>query len=205
MYVDQGRISTEPRDTRLSVKLATLPELPKFMSAQIQDQRGAIAWRESPLDLHHSPAPSLHRWLTFKGLLTVRMKKACAQGFRLQLLEHGTGPGVMVDEEQIRRVILWCGEQACVYAESYLPREALIALPSLRRLGTDPLGEALQSHPDVSRDSFEYALLMSPRLPPPIQDTGGKSLWARRSRFRVGQSSLMVAEAFLPGIEDLPA
>lgn len=139
-------------------------------------------------------------WLTYEGLLTVRLKQACGKGFRLQVLGDKAGPGLMVNEEWIRRVVLWCGDAPCVYAESFLPHEALAVLPSLRNLGNDPLGETLQSHPDVSRGPFDYALLRSPRLPISISGEIGGPIWARRSRFSVGGSSLTVAEAFLPGM-----
>ncbi|MDX1555965.1 MAG: chorismate lyase, partial [Xanthomonadales bacterium] len=145
--------------------------------------------------------PVLRRWLTYEGLLTVRMKSACGSGFRLQLLERA--PGALVDQNPSRRVILRCQEHACVYAESYLPREVLAVLPGLKNLGGDPLGEALQDRPDVARSAFEYALIRSPVLPAEIGLPNSPPLWARRSRFVVEGVSLLVAEVFLPAMEEM--
>jgi chorismate-pyruvate lyase len=173
------------------------------MSAEVQDQFRPLEWLEHPLDREFPPRPALREWLTYEGLLTVRLKQACPDGFRLELLQAGAGPGLLVAEEHIRRVILWCGEYPCIYAESHLPQEALALLPSLRRLGGDALGEALHAHPDVTRGDFEYALLRAPKLPSVLLDHVEGRLWARRSKFKVGDSNLAVAEVFLPRIEAL--
>lgn len=170
------------------------------MSAQFQDQEQAIEWLDAPRDPDHPPAPILRRWLTYTGLLTRQLRQACEDSFRLQVLEQGDGAGVMVRERSLRRVILWCAEVPCVYAESHLPHETLERIPSLRRLGNDPLGEMLQSQPGVSRSGFGYACLREAELPAPLESMVQPPLWARRSSFTVGGSGLVVAEAFLPGI-----
>lgn len=170
------------------------------MSAEIKQPQQGLEWLETPTDPVYRPDAVLRDWLTYEGLLTARLKSACQGTFRLQLLDQGSGPGLMVDEVWLRRVILWCDNVPCVYAESHLPHEALSELPSLRSLGNDPLGETLQDHPDVSRGEFDYALIQSPRLPAPLEAISESPLWARRSIFSVGFSRLTVAEAFLPGI-----
>lgn len=173
------------------------------MSAEIKQPQPVPEWRESPQDPVNPPGSVLRDWLTDEGLLTVRLKSACRGTFRVQLLDQVNGPGLMINEVWIRRVILWCGDIPCVYAESHLPHEALSELPTLRSLGNDPLGETLQNHPNVSRGEFDYALMQSPHLPDPLEATARGPLWARRSKFSVGFSSLTVAEVFLPGIEKL--
>jgi chorismate--pyruvate lyase len=170
------------------------------MSAELHQEKQAIDWLQSPHDLDPTPGEPLLEWLTYEGLLTVRLKKACGGTFRLQVLNDAAGPGLMMREDWIRRVVLWCGSEACVYAESFLPHEALALLPSLRKLGNDPLGETLQSHPGVCRSHFDFTVLRRPRLPKPLEGVSRASLWARRSRFTIGDSSLTVAEAFLPGL-----
>ena len=173
------------------------------MSAQLQENRPALNWLESPTDPRRPPGASLQPWLTYAGLLTVRMKKLCAHGFRLELLDDDAGPGLMLDEPWLRRVVLWCGDVPCVYAESHLPRPTLESIPGLKNLGSDPLGETLQATVGVSRGPFEYALLLDPALPKTVQSASAATLWARRSAFTVGNASLVVAEAFLPGISAL--
>lgn len=175
------------------------------MSAQFQQNEQPLNWLDAPRDRAHPPEAALSAWLTYSGLLTMRMKKICASGFRLERLRDDTGPGLMVDEPWLRRVVLWCGGAPCVYAESHLPRQALESLPGLRALGNDPLGETLQAEGGVSRSDFEYALLYEPTLPGSLRAEGAGPIWARRSFFDVGGSPLIVAEAFLPGILALQA
>lgn len=172
------------------------------MSAQFQENGQAIEWLHAPRDPQHPPGPALCDWLTYSGLLTVRLKQACGRGFSLQLLDQRDGTGLMLARASLRRVILWRGDLPCVYAESYLPHEALDAMPGLRSLGRDPLGETLQSQAGVTRGAFSFALLRDPDFPPPLAATTHEAVWARRSSFRVGEAELVVAEAFLPGILD---
>lgn len=172
------------------------------MSAEIQDSNPAIRWWPSLREPGLSPGTLFSDWLTYEGLLTARLKSTCQAGFRLQLL--GPGPGLLVDRNDSRRVVMWCGDHPCVYGESHLPAEALSLVPSLRNLGSDPLGEALRTHQDVSRTPFEFALLQGPELPAEVGCADDTPLWARRSSFVIGAVSLPVAEVFLPGIEGLP-
>ena len=70
------------------------------------------------------------------------------------------------------------------------------------RFGSEPLGEALQHRPDVSRGKFEYARLKPAQLPVDLPVPTDGDLWARRSEFHVGDTSLLVTEIFLPGVMD---
>lgn len=108
--------------------------------------------------------------------------------------------GLMIHDHAVRRVVLWCNETPCVYAESCVSGDVLQRMPGLKRLGTDPLGETLQSYPGVSRGAFEYALLETATFPPPLEELGNAPMWARRSAFDVGGAELTVAEVFLPAI-----
>lgn len=120
----------------------------------------------------------------------------------MRLLEGVTGPGLLLPHQRIRRVILSCGESPCIYAESHLPDSALSSIPRLRTLGGDPLGEALQARPDVARGDFEFAVVDPALLTSEVPGAGDEPLWARRSKFRVVDSYLTVAEVFLPGIAE---
>lgn len=170
------------------------------MSAEIQQSEQMLDWRASLSSLGQAPGAELAAWLECTGLLTMRLKRACAGGFRLQLLNGVSEPGLMIDDSAVRRVVLWCNDEPCVYAESCLSGDVLQRIPGLRRLGTDPLGETLQSYPGVSRGAFEFAVLEAPALPAPLSGLGGAPLWARRSAFDVGGAALTVAEVFLPAI-----
>ena len=85
-----------------------------------------------------------------------------------------------------------------------MPDETLRRHPWLRELGPRPLGDALESHPEVSRTCFEYAWIAAghPLLSAALEGTeiAPPGLWARRSRFLVEGSPILVYEVFLPGL-----
>ncbi|HKJ17815.1 MAG TPA: chorismate lyase [Xanthomonadales bacterium] len=173
------------------------------MSVEFDLPQPELEWLASPVHEVHQPDSTLLGWLRYRDVLTIRMKESSQAAFGLQLLEQCSGPGLMVNELNIRRVILWSGTVPCIYAESHIPNSALIALPALRQLGGDPLGEFLHKNSDVRRGEFEYALLQSPELPTPLEALSGRPMWARRARYSAGGSGLIVAEMFLPGITSL--
>ena len=173
------------------------------MYAETNASKAKLEWQSTPVHPGNGPDERLSSWLTYKGVLTIRMKESSPEPFRLQLLEPLNGSGQMLDTETIRRVILWSGETPCIYAESYLPSSALLSLPGLRQLGGAPLGEMLNSHPEISRGQLEFALLRSPQLPAPVQSEVTQPLWARRAKYSIEDSELIVAELFLPGITNI--
>jgi len=160
----------------------------------------AIRWFSAPDDRGSPTDPVLREWLTDEGLLTGRLRRQCGVDFRLEVIEDSSrqSPGSRHDE--IRRIVLWCGDQACVYAETLLPATTTAKLPWLRELGKEPLGETLQRRLDARRSEFEYALLAPTQLPVELPAQIDIELWARRSEFYVGDTSLLVTEIFLPGI-----
>jgi len=160
----------------------------------------AIRWFRTPEDLRSPADPILREWLTDEGLLTGRLRRQCGVDFRLEVIEESfrQSPGSRQDE--IRRIVLWCGDQACVYAETLLPETTTAKLPWLRELGKEPLGETLQRRLDARRGEFEYALLTPRQQPVELPVQIDINLWARRSEFHVGETSLLVTEIFLPGI-----
>ena len=166
------------------------------MSVQSLQISSSIQWLNEPHIPGMSPAPLLQSWLTDNGLLTARMRRLCKNNFRLEVLEDDAS----LATDTLRRVILLCADVPCIYAETFLPAATRAAHPWLRGLGSEPLGEVLQSRPEVSRGAFEYALLASPQLPADASINKARSLWARRSVFTVGREPLTVTEIFLPGI-----
>jgi chorismate lyase len=144
---------------------------------------------------------ALAPWVLETSSLTARLKRHCKQ-FRLQLLQEKRAllpvflqhllPGTL--SVQVREVILWCDEQPCVYAQSWLPEHTLSTLRPLAELGDRPLGDYIFQHHNLQRGRIEAAVLPV-NLP---QFTTAISCLARRSVFKLEQQPLLVAEAFLP-------
>jgi len=166
------------------------------MSLQNLQPCTAILWLTEPQSPDEKPRPLLRSWLTDTDLLTSRMRRLCADKFRLQVLEDDATQ----TSDTLRRVMLCCGDLPCIYAETFLPAKTRAAHPWLRELGSESLGEALQSRSDVSRGSFEYALLGPAQLPVNAKVSDESALWARRSVFTVRHEPLTVTEIFLPGL-----
>jgi chorismate--pyruvate lyase len=168
------------------------------MSAQNTQLKQAVNWLSEPAETGAALTPVLHGWLTDPGLLTARLRKLCGDRFQLQVLEET----ITQQGDMQRRIVLSCGDQACIYAETQLPASTIDANPWLRDLGNDPLGETLQNRAEVRRDSFEYALLTPEQLPPQIPVNVDTALWARRYAFNKGATALTVTEFFLSGVID---
>jgi len=160
----------------------------------------AISWFSAPGDATTQTQPLLHSWLTDTGLLTARLRQQCSDGFRLEVIEDSFAWQPDSNAEKLRRIVLWCGDHACIYAETLLPETTIAEHPWLKELGDEPLGEALQRRLDVSRGKFEFALLTPNQLPIDLPAPKDIALWTRRSEFFIGSTSLTVTEIFLPGI-----
>jgi chorismate--pyruvate lyase len=168
------------------------------MSVQYTQLKHAVNWLTEPAETDAALTPVLHGWLTDPGLLTARLRKLCGDRFQLQVLEET----ITQQGDMQRRIVLSCGDQACIYAETQLPASTIDANPWLRDLGNDPLGETLQNRAEVRRDSFEYALLTPEQLPSQIPVQVDTALWARRYAFNIGTTALTVTEFFLAGVID---
>lgn len=171
-----------------------------------------------PRDIHWQPAPAAagdyRPWLTDRGSLTARIKARCAdvrvevvfQGLRRPdrdesfMFASGRRARVLV-----REVFLRCDETPVVFAHTVLdPADLCGPWRSVARLGTRPLGAALfadariERHPlrvrKIGRD-HELHRRLSAHLP-----HAPRSLWARRSLFRLHDSPILVTEVFLPEI-----
>jgi chorismate--pyruvate lyase len=158
----------------------------------------AIDWFNEPGDAGAYPGPELYGWLTDTGLLTARLRQQCGNNFRLAVIEDYAGAEPGNNTDKLRRIVLWCGDRPCIYAETLLPQTTTAEHPWLKELGDEPLGETLQTRSDVNRGSFEFASLTAAQLPADIPAPTDGALWARRSEFFVGNTSLLVTEVFLP-------
>ncbi len=171
--------------------------------------------------LRHTQIPQeWQSWLYNDESLTARLKGACDESFRVEVLEQryesiepdeADAMSIPPDEEALlREVYLYCGEQRMVYARSVIPTSTLTGPEKqLENLGDQPLGAFLFNYPGMRRDEIELASFDQ-------QDTIFKratdgltidvdDIWGRRSVFWLGTKPLLVAEIFLPAVTELRA
>ena len=170
------------------------------MAAREPDTSNLISWYSEPEQTGAQPRPALRAWLCETGLLTEKLRRGCGCDFRLQVLAPADSAANDVTN---RRVILSCGEQACIYAETIIPAATGRLHPWLHRLGDEPLGERLQAESGVTRSAFRYARLSAEQLPADTPAAPGSELWARQSDFIINDAAITVTEVFLPGIDTL--
>lgn len=151
-----------------------------------------------------SPANDVHSWLLEAGSLTQRLRSRYGNAFGVVLLQQRLGlpfaeermalslrPGA---KAVIREVALMAGQSPVILARSIIPHETVqYADPRLSRLGDQPLGEILFTHPELGRSTLEWSRV-SLRAP-----WAAQSVMGRRSLYTLSQSfPLLVAEFFLP-------
>jgi chorismate--pyruvate lyase len=143
-------------------------------------------------------------WLLCPGSLTQKLK-AYQPGFRLQLISEQTIalPEVLAERWQTkigmqRQVILYLGEQSCVFGQSFLPDHTLNALTPLADLGEQPLGDYIFQQPDLVRGEIEVACFAAGLQLPALGEQ--PEVWGRRSFFALQQHELLVQEVFLAGL-----
>ncbi|MCC5827138.1 chorismate lyase [Alkalimonas sp.] len=150
--------------------------------------------------------PEQCSWLLETDSLTARLKSRCQQ-FRLQMLTEQFHPLpealhaqlTGAEDALLREVLLYCDEQAMIYAQSWLPASTLTAIEPLARLGSQPLGEFIFRHPALQRGPIEVAELDTAELTLPLPLTE-PTLWARRSVFWLAEHPLHVVEVFMPEV-----
>ena len=115
----------------------------------------------------------------------------------------------------VREVLLVADGRPVVFARSLLPpRNVRGAWNLFHGMGSRPLGQALFSDPAISRlplacrrldgrDARYHRAQAALTCYAPAQSLP-RTLWARRSVFLLRGSALMVSEAFLPEILELP-
>jgi chorismate--pyruvate lyase len=144
---------------------------------------------------------SLGSWLKEPGSLTQRLRNRYGKGFQVDVLLQKTG--IPLVEEQlalglergeralIREVALMANSVPVILARSIIPeRTARVADRRLSRLGTQPLGDILFSHPELAREALQWTQV-------PLKGRSPTS--GRRSLYTLGDDSpLLVAEFFLP-------
>ena len=175
-------------------------------------------WLKRPL--RATVSRTLRPWLTDPASLTARIRARCGS-FSVRVLrqclavphrDEATLLGLRRGERAwLREVLLIADGVPVVFARSLLPRANVRGAWNLfHGMGARPLGAALFADPAISRRALTCACLdrrdaryhlasaaVAPMAMPP-------RVWARRSLFRLRGRALLVSEAFLPTILDLP-
>ena len=157
---------------------------------------------------------ALQPWLTDTASLTARLI-AHFPDFHVRLLRqtwlqpHYDELGALrMGNRQlavVRDVLLMSGDIPLVYAHSVMPRFALFhGFRGLRRQGEKSLGATLFANPQVQRSGLAVRDI-GPHHPLHVEATAAVGplpgrLWARRSRFELGHSAILVTEVFLPAV-----
>ena len=159
----------------------------------------------------------MQTWLFHDDSLTARLVAGCTGEFRVEVLRQRYARGQLNEARLLgippcqvallREVYLYCGNERVVYARSIIPLKTLTGKQTrLAHLRNRPLGGFLFSCPSMQRGQVQLAAI---RCGDPVyvrampaQDTNGKDLWGRRSVFRLNGKPLIVAEIFLPTINN---
>ncbi|MBF0470502.1 MAG: chorismate lyase [Gammaproteobacteria bacterium] len=159
-------------------------------------------------------------WLLDASSLTRRLQGHCCGRFQVKIVSEQLQRPTVEEAMRlsvsparlalVRQVVLCCQGEPWVLAHSVVPLSSLKGeLLRLKRLGEHPLGAFLFAHPQLQRSGFELfsvaMAVVSDRFQ--LESVGDRfaaeaPLWGRRSRFCIGDKSLLVSEIFLPGLQD---
>ena len=180
------------------------------------------SWRPTPP--RATVPPALRPWLTDPASLTARVRARCDalcvqvlfQGLGAALCDEAALLGLRTGERVwVREVLLVADGRPVVLARSLLPRRNVRGAWNLfHGMGARPLGAALFADPAIARSPLactrldardaRYHRARSALATRFLADAPERSLWGRRSLFRLRGRALMVSEFFLPAIFDLP-
>jgi chorismate lyase len=151
----------------------------------------------------------LHPWLAEPGLLTARVRRACAGETRFRLLRVVPAPlaaglaqrmGVADTGCVLREIEFACGDTRWIFAQSVFPDSTVLQHPWLAELGNVALGESLLARPDVSRQPLEYREISVHDELAVAAGGLGQRAWARRAVYHLAEAPIMVQELFLPAL-----
>ncbi|MEP5569238.1 MAG: chorismate lyase [Halioglobus sp.] len=161
-------------------------------------------------------ATPIRRWLLDDGSLTGRLIDQQRGPFHVVRLYQGWEVPLASERRLlrlehrqlaiVREVALHQGDQAVVFARSVLPISSLTgSLAHLRRLQNRPLGAILFKDSGMRRSPFEVSRIAGncDYIPEALHQAD--EAWARRSRFSIQGSGLMVSEVFLNKFTPWPA
>jgi chorismate-pyruvate lyase len=144
-------------------------------------------------------SPVIESALRAEGLLTDALQNAYAAPASVECRRQTAWQDALNQTGLRRDVLIKTGELVRVVAATLMPHDVLARYPWLGTLGSNPLGAMLEKHARYQRGAFEFTQLDAQLLlPAPV--VGTNLLWARRYRFFLAESSLLVTEIFLAGV-----
>lgn len=169
------------------------------------------AWFDDRPGLYRTVPMPARSWLYEPGSLTLRLRRACGDGFWVRVLAQGwarpfRGEGRLLGMAPgavclVREVALLCGDETLVLARSVIPAATLRqAGPVLARLGSRPLGEVLFACPHLQRPRLQLARVRPGEF---RREAAEASVWGRRSLYSIAAGDLSVCEFFLPAALEL--
>ena len=145
------------------------------------------------------------RWLLDRGSLTQHLVHASQGRFRVEVVRQQWGRAsrseamaLNISTRQrvlIREVHLIGNNQPWVFARTIIPATTLTGKErQLNGLGCRSLGTVLFRDPTMKRGPLQVSR---------VQLRNGETTWARRSLFYLANKPLLVAEVFLPALQQV--
>jgi chorismate lyase len=155
----------------------------------------------------------LRGWLTYSGSMTRRLKTT-GKKISIQLLNQSWQTPVLHEQQSldlvakeranIREIIMMADDKPWLYARTVLPHST--AVGSARRLlraTTRPLGYYLFADPSITRGKFTFSRQALCQLHPYFNDVAKEQkVFGRRSTFYLQSRPLLLAEYFLPAMQE---
>lgn len=176
----------------------------------------SILWQQKPaIALRQCPAYLLS-WLLTEGSMTERMRRQSVGELQVKIIkqswqhaswEESQHLGIAMRSQVLsREVVLYGGVTPWMYARSLFPHQLFQGKDRWlqRALNQQPIGEVLYRHPKMYRDDFQFAKVerhhWGCKNTESYTGISLDHLWARRSRFYLHHSPLLLTEFFLPMI-----
>ncbi len=167
-------------------------------------------YRRAQLTTRAVPA-QVENWLFDTSSLTARLIQRYGQSFNVQLLsqtrqrmnaEEKSAMNLFDNQAALQREVLLCDNKTpLVYARTVIPLSTLSGpLRRYAHLGERPLGAILFADRTMRRGEVEVTSSLPQHCVDSVQALSqtGKTVWGRRSVFRVSDKPLLVSEYFLP-------
>lgn len=189
--------------------------IPGFMKDHFGKHSFEPVWQQCDRLRRHALPASWRDWLIDDSSLTRRLRAACPEHFRVELISMRMERPMLSEARAlarplqeialVRQVRLLCDEHPWVFARTVIPLTSLHGkLRRLALLGTRPLGEVLFADPRMQRQPLEVARITPRhrlyRMATMAQEKNSPSIWGRRSVFRLQDKPLLVSEFFLPSL-----